>query len=250
MNKRKNIKLVIEYQGTDYCGWQIQPNGLAVQEVLKRAVKKVTRETVTIIGSGRTDAGVHAQGQVANFIAATKLTPDTLMRAINANLPKDVAVIFAERVPIKFHAQYDAINKEYIYTVYNSETRPVFPREIAWHIPKKLDVARMKKAAKYLLGEHDFKAFAAKDHSKPEDADTVRTITKLEIIREGGFIYFEVAADGFLYKMVRNIAGTLVEVGRGKWTPSQVKKVLASLDRKYAGPAAPPHGLCLWKVVY
>lgn len=248
--KEQNIMLTIEYVGTNYCGWQVQPNGTAVQEVLTKAIKKITRKTPKLTASGRTDAGVHARGQVANFLTDARLTPAEFQRAINANTPKDIAVIAAQRVPKEFHAQYNAKSKTYIYTVYNAPVRSAFAHEIAWHIPQKLSVAKMKSAAKHLAGEHDFRTFAAIDKSKPADRDHVRNVTKLEVTQQGHFIYFEVEADGFLYKMVRNIVGTLVEAGRGKWTAAKVKQALKARDRKLSGPAAPPHGLCLWNVKY
>jgi tRNA pseudouridine38-40 synthase len=243
----RNIKLTIEYDGTDYAGWQVQPNGPSIQEIIERAITAITgEERVRIIGSGRTDAGVHAAGQVANFRTETAIPSADLVHAINTKLPEDIAVIAAEDVPLDFHARYSAKFKTYRYSILNRPVRSPLTRRFAHFVRAPLDVDAMRAAGAALVGEHDFAAF----QSKPAGKSSVRTITRLDIEAGGGRIDIYVTANGFLYNMVRAIAGTLIEAGLGKRGAKDVAELLASRDRAAAGPTAPPQGLCLMQVRY
>jgi len=243
----RNIKLTLEYDGSAYAGWQVQPNGTAVQQVVQEAIAAVTGELdVTLTGSGRTDAGVHAAGQVANFKTDTTIPAADLVHAINANLPADVAVLEARDVADDFHARYSAKSKTYRYTVLNCAVRRPLERARSYLVRRPLDAAAMRAAATHLVGEHDFAAFESKQDGTP----SVRTVTRLDVEVDGPRIAFVISANGFVYNMVRAIAGTLIEVGLGKRPPDSVAEVLASRDRSAAGPTAPPQGLCLMEVVY
>ncbi|MFH1731334.1 MAG: tRNA pseudouridine(38-40) synthase TruA [Planctomycetota bacterium] len=243
----RNVKLTIEYDGTNYAGWQVQPNGTGVQEVVQDAIARITGETaVKLIGSGRTDAGVHAAGQAANFMTDSNIPAGDLVHAINSKLPDDVAIVGAEDVPADFHARYSAKSKTYRYSILNRAVRGPLERSRCHFVRKKLDVAAMREAAKSFVGEHDFAAF----QSKPDGKSSVRRITKLDIEANGEKIDISVAANGFLYNMVRAIAGTLIEVGLGARPPGSITELIGSRDRAAAGPTAPAHGLCLMKVEY
>jgi len=243
----RNVKLTIEYDGAGYAGWQVQPNGTAVEEVLRAAVAEITREPdVKIIGSGRTDAGVHALGQVANFKTNTNIPAADLVHAINTKLPEDIAVVAAEDVPDDFHARYSAKSKTYRYSILNRPVRSPLLRRETCLVRERLDAAAMSKAARALVGEHDFAAF----QSKPDGKSSVRKITWAGIEVDGPRIDILVSGTGFLYNMVRAIAGTLIEVGLGKRTPESIADLIASRDRSAAGPTAPPQGLCLVRVAY
>ena len=243
----RNVKLTVEYDGANYAGWQVQPNGVSVQEVLAKAIAETTGEPrVRLIGSGRTDAGVHAAGQVANFKTTTAIPAAGLMHAINTKLPEDIAVVDAEDVPEEFHARYSAKLKTYRYSILNRPVRSPLARRMCHFVRTPLNADAMRAAAERLLGEHDFAAF----QSKPTGKASVRTITRLDIEAPPPRIDIYVTANGFLYNMVRAIAGTLIEVGLGKRAPESVTALLESRDRAAAGPTAPPHGLCLMKVEY
>ncbi len=244
----RNIKLIIEYDGTAYAGWQVQPNGVSIQEVMQTAIGKITGEPdVKLTGSGRTDAGVHAAGQVANFKTNTNIPAENLVHAINTKLPEDIAVVAAEDVPANFHARYSARSKTYQYSILNRAIRSPLSRNRCAQVRGPLDLAAMRSAATHFIGEHDFAAF----QSKPDDKkNSVRTVTRLDIESEGPLIRITVAANGFLYNMVRAIAGTLIEVGLGKRTPESIAPLIASRDRSASGPTAPARGLCLLKVEY
>lgn len=241
-----NIKLVIEYDGTNYAGWQQQKNGITIHEKLCKAIEKVVNEEITLHGSGRTDAGTHAVGQVANFKTKSNITIYNLIKAINSYLPKDIVVKSAKKVPEKFHSRYSAKSKIYRYTILNSKNRNAIGRDYCLHYGMNLDVEKMQKASKVLIGKHDFSAFK----SKSEVLSSVRTIMKLEIKKKGSFLTFTIEADGFLYKMVRSIVGTLIEVGRGKMTITEFKKIVKSGIREKVGNTVPATGLCLVKVKY
>lgn len=249
----RTLKLTIAYDGTAYAGWQIQPDKLSVQEILQKAVASVTGHEVSILASGRTDAGVHAAGQVVGFRTHSRLPPDVLVRAINANLPKDVVVLDAADAPDDFHPIRDVVRKRYRYTIDDGPLRDVFHRHFVWHyVYGRLDVDAMRRAAVSLLGTHDFSSF---ETSGAKRKTSIRTIFELSIERgrAGGpqnLIAIDVEADGFLYNMVRTIVGTLVEVGRGSQPESWPADVLTAQDRRCAGPTAPPEGLCLLKAVY
>ncbi|MDK2882562.1 MAG: tRNA pseudouridine38-40 synthase [Bacillota bacterium] len=247
MRPLRNIKLTLAYDGTDFAGFQVQPKARTVQGELSAALGRILGEEVKVIGAGRTDAGVHARAQVVNFHTAARIPLERLPAALNSCLPRDVTVWQAEEVPAEFHARYSAKTKVYRYLMEVAPYPSPFLRRFSWHLPFPLDVAAMRAAAEELTGEHDFTSFcaaggAAKSH--------VRTLRRLAVAEEGGLIAVEAAADGFLYKMVRNLVGTLVEVGRGVLKPEDMGRILAARDRKAAGPTAPPQGLILWHIDY
>ncbi|HDQ03272.1 MAG TPA: tRNA pseudouridine(38-40) synthase TruA [Deltaproteobacteria bacterium] len=244
----RNFKMVVEYDGSAYRGWQRQKNGVSIQQVLEEAIKKITGQKVSVIGSGRTDAGVHALNQVASFRCATKLPLNNIFRGMNSVLPEDIVVKEMEEVPYEFHAQRDVKSKIYVYKICNQKLRPALGRNYSWFVRFDLDLPKMRQAAKYLTGKHDFSCFCA---TGTDVQDRVRTIMNIKIKNEGeGNIEIIVEAKGFLKYMVRNIIGTLVEVGRGKRQPEDMKKIIASRDRKIAGATAPAHGLFLQEVKY
>lgn len=243
----QNIKLTIEYDGTRFAGWQLQSNANnTIQEVIEKALGKILKERVRLTPAGRTDAGVHAKGQVANFKTKSKLTPEVIQRALNGQLPKDVVIKKAESAPLNFHARYRATSKSYRYTILNNKIRSPINRHYAAFIPYQLDVKPMQEAARSLVGRHDFRSF----QTKVDNKSAVRTIKTLMIKKNKGLIYIDVEGDGFLYNMVRNIVGTLVEVGRGKLNPKDISEILRKKARSSAGPCAPAEGLCLMKVRY
>ncbi len=244
----RNLRLVLRYDGTDFQGWQTQPGFRTVQETLEAAIAAVTRdERVRANPSGRTDAGVHALGQVVNFYSATRLGCDVLVKAINAHLPPDVCVRTCDEVPQAFCANKDAVRKTYRYVIYDGRPHDPFSRRYACHSRRRLDAAAMLRASRCLLGRHDFRSF---ETEWPNRLSSIRTITRLDVVRSGEFIRLDVEADGFLYNMVRAIAGTLMQVGRGYWPAGKVAEVLAARDRRAAGPTAPPQGLFLLRVTY
>jgi tRNA pseudouridine38-40 synthase len=241
-----NIKLVIEYDGTNYAGWQQQKNGITIHETLSKAIERVVNENVKLHGSGRTDAGTHAVGQVANFKTKSNIPGYNLVQAINTYLPKDIVVRSAKKVPEKFHSRYSAKSKIYCYTILNSNIKNAIGRDYCLHYGASLDIEKMQKASKVLMGKHDFSTFK----SKSDVISSVRTIMKLEIKKKGKFLMFTIEADGFLYKMVRSIVGTLLEVGKGKMTIAEFKKIVKSGIRAKAGNTVAANGLCLLKVKY
>jgi len=241
-----NIKLTIEYDGTNYVGWQQQKNGITIHGVLSKAIERVVNEEVALQGSGRTDAGTHAVGQVANFKTESDIPVYNLVQAINSYLPKDIVVRSAEEVPENFHSRYSAKLKTYCYTILNSEIRDAVGRDYCLHYSTPLDIEKMQSASKFLIGKHDFSAFK----SKSDVISSVRTITKLEIEKNGKYLMFTVEADGFLYKMVRSIVGTLLEVGKGKMKILEFKRIVKSGTRARAGNTVAASGLCLLKVKY
>jgi len=244
----RNFKIVVEYDGSAYRGWQRQKNGVSIQQVLEEAIKKITGQKVSVIGSGRTDAGVHALNQVASFRCATKLPVNNIYRGMNSVLPEDIVVKEMEEVPFEFHAQRDVKSKIYVYKICNQKLRPALWRNYSWFVRFDLDLAKMRQAAKYLIGTHDFSCFCA---TGTDVQDRVRTIKNIEIKNgQEGNIEIIVEAKGFLKYMVRNIIGTLVEIGRGKREPEEMKKIIDSRDRKIAGATAPAHGLFLMEVKY
>lgn len=241
------IKLKIEYDGTDYCGWQIQPNGVSVQEVITAAIKKITGEDAKLTGSGRTDAGVHAAGQVAHFDTGSSVPPEKFAYALNAVLPEDIKIISAEQASDDFNARFSAKRKTYEYHMYVSEfSHPLKSRYAVW-INYPLDIEKMNSAAKLFEGEHDFKCFLAANSSVK---NTVRTIYNTNVEKLGDEIIFSVTGNGFLYNMVRIMAGTLVAVGSGKLTERDVLKILESGERQSAGKTMPAKGLLLKSVEY
>jgi len=241
-----NIKLVIEYDGTNYAGWQQQKNGKTIHQTLNKAIVKVVNEEIKLHGAGRTDAGTHAIGQVANFKTQSNIPFFNLVQAINYYLPKDIVVKSAKKVPEKFHSRYSAKSKVYRYTILNSKTRSAIGRNYCHYYATDLDIEKMQKASKALIGKHDFSTFK----SKSEVISSVRTIKKLEIKKKGEYLFFTIEADGFLYKMVRAIVGTLLEVGRGKMTIGKFRETVKSGIRSKAGNTVPANGLCLLRVKY
>jgi len=244
----RTIKLTIEYDGTQYLGWQIQPQGSTLQGILEDKILSLTGEKVHLVGSGRTDAGVHAMGQVAHFGTKSQLDVQTMQRALNSLLPSDIVIQGVEEMDEDFHARKQAKSKTYEYRILNRPIQSVFHRDYVWHIPQRLNLKEMKKASRTLVGERDFSSFQSVGSPK---RTTVRKVTRAEWKRgPSGLLRFEIEANGFLKQMVRAIVGTLVEVGKGKMTSEEFQKILNSRDRKKAGPTAPAHGLFLKEVKY
>jgi tRNA pseudouridine38-40 synthase len=244
----RNVRLTLAYDGTDFRGWQTQLGLRTVQETLESAISAVTgEERVRVNASGRTDAGVHAAGQVVNFFTGCSLAPDVLLRAVNANLPPDVIVKKSAEAPQAFDANRDALRKLYRYVIHDGPVPDVFLRRFACHVKWRLDAEVMRRAAQPLLGRHDFHSF---ETDWPNRLSSIRTITHSAVNRAGDYIWIDVEADGFLYNMVRAIAGTLINVGRGYWPHQRVAEILNAEDRTEAGPTAPPHGLFLMRVTY
>jgi tRNA pseudouridine38-40 synthase len=247
----RTLKLTLAYDGTAYAGWQVQPGQSTVQGALETAWHEITGESIRALASGRTDAGVHALGQVVGVRTESSMETDVLRRALNARLPHDIAVLEATDAVDGFHAIRDARRKRYRYVIHDAPVRDVFRRAYCWHYPSRLDAEAMGRAARALLGKHDFSSF---ETSGSPRQSPVRTIHGLDVPRgerEGcDRITIEVEADGFLYNMARAIVGTLVEVGRGAQDESWPGEVLRAADRRAAGPTAPPQGLFLVRVEY
>jgi tRNA pseudouridine38-40 synthase len=245
------FKLVIAYAGTAYQGWQVQESGTGVQEKIEAAFGKMFPGVKRIHSSSRTDTGVHALGMVAHVEiprAEFKMPVARLALALNAFLPDDIRVLSAARAPEKFHARFDATGKQYRYFVWNHPVMNPLLQNRAWHFPMKLDLKAMRSAAELFPGKRDFKSFAGT--RSYEMASTIRTLTRCDLKKSGPLLTFIIEGDGFLYKMCRGIAGTLVQVGQGKIPPAKVADILDRRDRRGAGMTAPAHGLVLWKVFY
>lgn len=280
----RNIRLKIAYDGTDFCGWQSQKDLRTIQDCLKAAIRIITLEETKVIGAGRTDSGVHAVGQVANFLTHCKIPAQNLANGLNALIPDGISVLHAEDVPLSFHSQFHAVRKRYRYLIDNSRRPFPFLRRFSFHSRNRLDDVRMHAAAQILLGKHDFRAF---ETHYPNRASSVRTIEEITVRRvsgwpvwfpgafggpedsigvtdsnhfpisiqqrnepDGSFVCIDVVADGFLYNMVRCITGTLLEVGRGKWGNQEVSRILEGQNRQVAGVTAPAQGLFLMEVEY
>ena len=251
----RNIKLTIKYDGTDYKGWQVQKikskkakvKRRTIQEAIEKALKRIIREEVSLIGSGRTDAGVHALGQAANFKTNSEKPLELIQRGVNAVLPDDIVIKDLSEVDLNFHSRFDVKSKIYRYSLLNRSYRSVFERRYTHLVGYNLDIGLMKKEISCLIGRHNFKAFQAADKKKKASIKSIKSI-KIQKKKDSMFIDFE--ADGFLYMMIRNIVGTLIEIGRGKFKKGSMKKILKAKDRRLAGPTVPACGLCLLKVNY
>lgn len=243
----RNIKLTIEYDGKEFNGWQKQPNKLNIQGNIEKVISEITKEEIELIGSGRTDAGVHAIGQVANFKTNSNIPIEKFAIAINFRLKKSIIIKKAEEVPERFHSRYNCKKKTYKYIINNSETGSAIYRNLEYNIKNPLNVENMQKAAKYFEGEHDFSAFKA---SGTSSKSSVRTIYSAQVKKEDERIIIELTGNGFLYNMVRIISGTLVEVGQDKIKPEEIEDIIKSKNRQMAGKTLPPYGLYLVEVNY
>ena len=244
----RKIKLLLEYEGTRYSGWQLQPKQVSIQGILEDKLHKITKKKTRVIGSGRTDSGVHAEGQVAHFQTNSTMKSREILKALNSLLPPDIVVKKVEEAQLDFHAQFSASRKTYRYTILNRDYPSALQSRVAHYIAiPTLNVTAMRKAARYLVGRKDFKSFQAAGCTAKT---TVREIHRLSIAKKDDFIRITVEGSGFLKYMVRIIVGTLIEIGWGKWPPERMRTIQRSKNRLLAGPTAPSRGLCLVKVVY
>ena len=240
-------KLTCEYDGTSYHGWQKQPHHTTLQETIETALATITREHPAVTGASRTDAGVHAKGQVAHFQLVRSMEPRPLLLGMNALLPQDIAIKSIDQVDASFHARYQAKQKTYCYSIYRGATRSAYERHTAWYIRTPLHLTKMRKAAKSLIGKHDFTSLAA---TEKEEKNYIVEMKDIRITQRGERLLITLVASRFLRYMVRNIVGLLVEVGHGRRPVSDIAAVLDAKDRRQAGPTAPPHGLCLMNIEY
>lgn len=244
----RRIRLTVAYDGTDYCGWQVQPNGITVEEVLNKAVSKLTGEDIHVIGASRTDSGVHALGNVAVFDTRSSIPPERMAYALNQRLPEDIVIVKSEEVPAEWHPRYrDDITKTYEYHIYNARVPDPLKRRTCAFVSFPMAIEKMRAGAAYLVGEHDFVSFC---NVRTNVEDTVRTVNRIAIWQDGAEIVMEIEGNGFLYNMVRIIAGTLIRVGRGFYEPEKVKEILETKKRTEAGITAPPQGLVLKEIRY
>lgn len=243
----KRVKLVVAYDGTNYCGWQVQPNAVTVEGILNKKLSDLLKEDIKVIGASRTDSGVHALGNVAVFDTEARMPAEKFSYALNQRLPEDIRIQHSEEVPLDFHPRYCKCWKEYEYRIFNAEFANPMERLYSYFVYRKLDIEKMKEAASYLVGEHDFKSFCS---TATQTETTVRTIFSIDIHREDKVINIKVRGNGFLYNMVRIIVGTLVQVGLGLHEPSHVQEMLEAKDRTVAGPTAPACGLRLNEIFY
>jgi tRNA pseudouridine38-40 synthase len=243
----KKFKCTVAYDGTAYSGFQTQINAISVQDCIEKSLEKIHKRPVKIYGSGRTDAGVHAKGQVFHFESELAISPARWTKALNVHLKRDIRILDTEEVDSHFHARYDVVKKEYRYYVYFNKIEDPFRRLYSYHVPQPINMDMMERAACLFIGEHDFTAFSS---LKTTVHDKVRTIYHLDLVLKGNELTVICEGNGFLYNMVRMIVGTLVAVGRGRFSLSEIKEALTSQNRRFVGPTAPPHGLFLWKVTY
>lgn len=243
----RNICLTLAYEGTDYSGWQKQPGLKTIQGTLEQALKKITGAETPVTGAGRTDAGVHARGQVANFHTSSPIPTERFPVVLNTVLPEDIIVLAAAEVEPGFHSQYQARAKTYVYRIDNGQYPDLFWRRFALHCRYRLDLDAMSAAAAYLVGRHDFRSFCA---SGTAVTNFVRTVSRCSVVRDGCLVSIYLTADGFLYNMVRIIAGTLLEAAKGRLAADAIPAILTAGRRELAGPTLPPHGLCLEEVQY
>lgn len=245
-----SYRLILAYDGTDFAGWQIQQGAITVQGAVEQAILQITQQPTRIAGAGRTDAGVHARGQVAHFHLSTPWQPHTLLRALNGVLPPTIRILSVDIPPDGFHAQKSATKKEYHYHIILDPVLMPFDRLYAWHYRKRVDIQLLKAAAKKFIGTHDFKAFANSPGVGNGPKTSIRTIYRLDVIERDGGLRFEFEGSGFLYKMVRNIVGMIMAVASQRRSLEEIDELFASKDRSLAEPAAPPHGLFLMGVSY
>ncbi len=244
----RRIRIVVAYDGTDYCGWQLQPNGITIEEVLNSRLKRLTGEDIHVIGASRTDSGVHALGNVAVFDTESPIPPDRMAYALNQKLPRDIVIVRSDEVALDWHPRYQRqVTKTYEYHIYNASVPNPLKRKHSAFISFPLEVEKMRQGARWLVGEHDFASFC---NVRTNVEDTVRRIDSIELERTGADITVRVTGNGFLYNMVRIIAGTLIRVGRGFYTPEKVKEILDAKERTEAGVTAPPEGLVLVEIKY
>lgn len=243
----KNVKIIIEYDGTNYSGWQIQKNAVTIEQVLEDALKDITGEYVKVTGSSRTDAGVHAKGFVGNFFTNSKIPSNKFRDVLNSRLPEDVVILHSEEVESSFNSRFDSKGKTYTYTILNTLQRPALGRSYVYHFRRQLDIELMSEASKNFIGTHDFAAFKS---SGGNSKTTVRTINNLSVVKKDNVVVFTITGNAFLYNMVRIIVGTLIEVGLKRISPESIKDILLSKDRNMAGPCVPAGGLCLERVYY
>lgn len=243
-------KLLVAYEGTDFGGWQTQPNTVSIQELIEHALSTILRKPIQLIGSGRTDAGVHALGQVAHFSFETSIDLDKTLASLNGLLPSAIRILSLHEVPEDFHARFSAVSKTYHYRLHLDSVPDPFKNGYAYHVPHSVNLTLLREAASYFVGVHDFMAFANEPGRGSAAHDAVRTLYRLDVIEEKGGVRLEFQGDGFLYKMVRNLVGTLLDICAGKINKGQIPFILASRDRKKAGRSAPAHGLYLVEVSY
>jgi tRNA pseudouridine38-40 synthase len=243
----KNIKIVIEYNGTGFSGWQSQKNGLTIQDIIEQSLLKITGENIRISGSGRTDAGVHAFGQVASFKTGSSIPPEKFAYALNQKLPEGIVIVGSEKVPEDFHARFSAKSKEYIYKIYNSKFPSAIYNNLLFQTPLNLNIDLMNRGCEHLIGVHDFKSFMS---SGSNAESTVREVFYAACTKCENIITFTISGNGFLYNMVRIIVGTLIQMGNEKIDPDEMINIILSQDRELAAPTAPAHGLYLNKVTY
>lgn len=243
----KNYKLIISYDGSRYYGWEHQPGRETVQGKLEQVLERLCDAPVEVLGAGRTDAGVHAEGMCAHVLLDTDLSDEEIRVYMNRYLPDDICVRDLREASPRFHARYNATGKTYRYTIYNGSEKPVFDRKYVWTIEEKLDMTAMREAAEVLKGRHDFSAFCK---AASKNKSCVRNVDRIDITQKKGYLYLTFHGDGFLRNMVRILTGTLVSAGRGELTPQQIRDLLEAGDRRQAPPTAPAQGLCLVEVDY
>lgn len=243
----RRIRLILQYEGTRYVGWQVQPNGLSIQAVLEREIEKLSGEHPTLFASGRTDSGVHALAQTAHFDTASRIPPEKWCFALNTGLPRDIRVLYSGEAPRDFHTRFDVWKKHYRYTLEYAPHASVFTRNTAFHVHGVLELAAMEQAAVAILGEHDFCAFKS---AGIEPKSTLRRIYRSEWTKEGNYLHYDIAGSGFLYNMVRILVGTMLDIGAGRLPADSLERALRSGDRSDAGATAPAHGLMLSRVQY
>lgn len=246
----QRCKLTIAYDGTHYAGWQVQKTGKAIQPLIQKGLETILRHPIALTGSGRTDAGVHARGQTAHFDTLTPLSPYRLRFSLNALLPSDIRILDVEPMEKDFHARYSATSKIYHYHLHLNPTASPFDRLYRYHVFSPCNLDRIQKAIPFFLGQRNFSSFANEATRGSARKDPLRTLYRLDLCEQEGGVRLEFEADGFLYKMVRNITGTLVDIGAGRMEPEQIPSIFSAKDRRFAGETAPPQGLFLMKVCY